>query len=181
MFGWGYEVESWLKLGLIKICRDTDVCLRFWCQCLIEILKLKFDQDLCKNLWSELIPRVRCAFGNVLISMPSYATKLSHYHYELHITQYCAMQTFTFWQKSDISVLNQTFSIQFWSALQPWFMCKEIRKREICWYFPIVDCWSARALLQMRRLRPLSACFPFHKQFSNNMFGIILKGKIYNF
>ena len=45
----------------------------------------------------------------------------------------------------------------------------------------IVDCWSARALLQMRRLRPLSACFPFHKQFSNNMFGIILKGQIYNF
>ena len=86
-------------------------------------------------------PRVRCAFGNVLISMPSYAAKLSHYHYELHITQYCAMQTFTFWQKSDMSVLNQTFSIQFWSALQPWFNCKEIRKREIFWYFPIVDCW----------------------------------------
>ena len=32
---------------------------------MIEILKLKFDQDLCKNLWYELNPRVRCAFGNV--------------------------------------------------------------------------------------------------------------------
>ena len=34
-----------------------------------EILKLKFDQDLCKNLWYELNPQVSCAFGNVLVSM----------------------------------------------------------------------------------------------------------------
>ena len=27
---------------------------------------MKFDQDLCKNLWYELNPRVCCAFGNVL-------------------------------------------------------------------------------------------------------------------
>ena len=26
-----------------------------------------FDQDLCNNLWYELNPRVRCAFGNVCI------------------------------------------------------------------------------------------------------------------
>ena len=111
-------------------------------------LRFVFELDMIwpnRLLWKdELNPRVRCAFGNVLISMPSYAAKLSHYHYELHIIQYCAMQTFTFWQKSDISVLNQTFSIQFWSALQPWFACKEIRNREICWYFltfPVVDCW----------------------------------------
>ena len=39
--------------------RDFEVC------CLIEILKMKFDQDLCKTLWYELNPRVRCAFGNV--------------------------------------------------------------------------------------------------------------------
>ena len=31
------------------------------------ILKLKFDQDLCKNLWYELNSLVRCAFGNFLI------------------------------------------------------------------------------------------------------------------
>ena len=34
---------------------------------LVKILKLKFDQDLCKNLWYELNPRVRCAFGNVFV------------------------------------------------------------------------------------------------------------------
>ena len=28
---------------------------------------MKFDQDLCLNLWYELNPRVRCAFGNVCI------------------------------------------------------------------------------------------------------------------
>ena len=37
---------------------------------MFEILKMKFDQDLCLNLfelWSaELNPQVRCAFGNVL-------------------------------------------------------------------------------------------------------------------
>ena len=40
---------------------------------MVEILKLMLgrdsediDQDLCKNLWYELNPRVRCAFGNVL-------------------------------------------------------------------------------------------------------------------
>ena len=27
---------------------------------------MKFDQDLCLNLWCELNPRVCCAFGNVL-------------------------------------------------------------------------------------------------------------------
>ena len=26
---------------------------------------MKFDQDLCLNLWYKLNPRVRCAFGNV--------------------------------------------------------------------------------------------------------------------
>ena len=31
----------------------------------VEILKMKFDQNLCLNLWYELNPRVRCAFGNV--------------------------------------------------------------------------------------------------------------------
>ena len=43
----------------------SDVWLRFWSWCLVEILKMKFDQDLCLNLWYELNPRVRCAFGNV--------------------------------------------------------------------------------------------------------------------
>ena len=42
--------------------------------CLVDLLKMKSDQDLCKNLWhdlnkllwqAELNPRVRCAFGNV--------------------------------------------------------------------------------------------------------------------
>ena len=32
---------------------------------LVEILKMKFYQDLCENLQYKLNPRVRCAFGNV--------------------------------------------------------------------------------------------------------------------
>ena len=53
---------------------------RYWCLveifcwCLVQILKMKCDQDLCLNFWydfkkllwqHELNPRVRCAFGNV--------------------------------------------------------------------------------------------------------------------
>ena len=58
-----------LKLGFVKILkfkfsRDADVLLRFWSWCLVDVLKM-FDQDLCLNLWYELNPRVRCAFGNV--------------------------------------------------------------------------------------------------------------------
>ena len=41
--------------------------LRFWNWCLVEIMKMKFDQDFCLNLWYELNPRVRCAFGNVFL------------------------------------------------------------------------------------------------------------------
>ena len=54
-----------LKLGLVMISSgDTDVWLRFWSKCfVIESPKLKFE-DLCKNLWYVLKPRVRCAFGN---------------------------------------------------------------------------------------------------------------------
>jgi len=59
-----------LKQGLGKILKlkfygEADVWFRFWSWCLVEILKMKFDQDLYLNLWYELNPRVRCAFGNV--------------------------------------------------------------------------------------------------------------------
>ena len=48
----------------------------FWSCCLVEIIKIKSIQDLFENLWydlkkllwwAELNPRVRCAFGNVLV------------------------------------------------------------------------------------------------------------------
>ena len=57
------RLRSWiliemLKLGLVnilnfKFSRDGDVWLRFWSKCLVEILKMKFDQDLCLNLWYD--------------------------------------------------------------------------------------------------------------------------------
>ena len=46
-----------------------------WICCLVEIMKMKYDQDFFQNLWydlkkflwlPELNSRVRCAFGNVL-------------------------------------------------------------------------------------------------------------------
>ena len=59
------RLRSWiliemLKLGLVnilnfKFSRDGDVWLRFWSKCLVEILKMKFDQDLCLNLWYDTL------------------------------------------------------------------------------------------------------------------------------
>ena len=55
---WSLILVAILKLGLVKILnlrfnRDADVWLRFsWC--LVGFLKMKFDQDLCKNLWFDL-------------------------------------------------------------------------------------------------------------------------------
>ena len=40
----------WSILWSYKFSRDTDVWLRFWSWCLVVILKMKFDQDLWKNL-----------------------------------------------------------------------------------------------------------------------------------
>ena len=80
------RLRSWiliemLKLGLVnilnfKFSRDGDVWLRFWSKCLVEILKMKFDQDLCLNLWYDPIGYFGkmnstlgsvCAFGNVYL------------------------------------------------------------------------------------------------------------------
>ena len=49
-----------LKLGLVnilnfKFSRDGDVWLRLRSKCLVEILKMKFDQDLCLKLWYDPI------------------------------------------------------------------------------------------------------------------------------
>ena len=49
-----------LKQGLVnifnfKFSRGGDVCLEFWSKCLVEILKMKFDLDLCLNLWNDPI------------------------------------------------------------------------------------------------------------------------------
>ena len=56
MFCWGYEVESWLRLWS-KICNILNFkfnrWLRFWSFCFVEILDMKFDQDLCLNLWCD--------------------------------------------------------------------------------------------------------------------------------
>ena len=89
-FGQYFAADVWLRLRSwilvrfgqdfkFKLSRDTDVWLRFWNKCLIEILKFRFYRDLCKNLWYELNPRVRCAFGIVwqLKTLPRLFTSAS--------------------------------------------------------------------------------------------------------
>ena len=73
---WSWILVKILKLPLVKILTlrmlmfgwdfEVDICL-------IKILKLKFDKDLCKNLWYELNPRVRFAFGNVFFKYLKYS------------------------------------------------------------------------------------------------------------
>ena len=55
---WRYSSGTILKLGLVnifnfKFSQDTNVWLTFWSHCLVEILKIKFDQDLCLNLFYD--------------------------------------------------------------------------------------------------------------------------------
>ena len=68
IFGlWSWVLVEFLKLGLVnifnfKFSRDADVWLRFWSWCLVDVPKIIFDQDLCLNLWYDLIS----TFGSVV-------------------------------------------------------------------------------------------------------------------
>ena len=73
MFGWGYEVESWIsKYSAGRFGQDSNFRFLSRCWCLVEILKLMLRFWNCDmfeicELWScDMNPRVRCAFGNVL-------------------------------------------------------------------------------------------------------------------
>ena len=70
-----------VKILKFKLSRNPDIWLRFRSWCLFEILKMKFDQDLCKNLQYELKkllwkadfnPRVRCIFSKVFNKIHTY-------------------------------------------------------------------------------------------------------------
>ena len=55
---WRWILVKMLKQGLVnilnfKFSRGGDVWCGFWSECLVEILKMKFDQDLCLNLWYD--------------------------------------------------------------------------------------------------------------------------------
>ena len=59
MWLWNSILVKILKLGLVKILKikfygEADVWLRFWRWCLVEILKMKFNQDLCLNWYDPL-------------------------------------------------------------------------------------------------------------------------------
>ena len=45
------RLQSLVNILNFKFSRDGDVWLRFWSKSLVVILKMKFDQDLCLNLW----------------------------------------------------------------------------------------------------------------------------------
>ena len=72
---WNWILVEILKLGMVKILkfkfsRDGDVWLRFWSKCLVEILKMKFDQDLCLNLWYDPIlyfGKMNSTLGSVVL------------------------------------------------------------------------------------------------------------------
>ena len=63
-----------LKLDLFNILNfefswDADVWLKFWSWCMVEILKKKFDQDLCLNLWYDPLGyfgRMNSTLGSVV-------------------------------------------------------------------------------------------------------------------
>ena len=57
---WRWILVKMLKQGLVnilnfKFSRSGDVWCGFWSECLVEILTMKFEQDLCLNLWYDPI------------------------------------------------------------------------------------------------------------------------------
>ena len=65
-FGRYFAADFWLRLQSWILAKILELdLLKILSLSLLKFLKLKFNQDLYKNLWYELNPRVRCAFGNV--------------------------------------------------------------------------------------------------------------------
>ena len=52
--------ESEVNILIFKLSPVADVWSKFLSWCLVNILKMKFDQDLCQNLWYELNSQVCC-------------------------------------------------------------------------------------------------------------------------
>ena len=112
------RLRSWiliemLKLGSVnilnfKFSRDGDVWLRFWSKCLVEILKIKFDQDLCLNLWYDPIGyfvKMNSTLGSVVPSAMFRICKLS---YEIIIqTSICLNNRLTL----TFEIINSTATI----------------------------------------------------------------------
>ena len=88
MFCRGYEVESWLRIVNFKFSRDTDVWLKFWSWCMVEILKMKFDQELCLNLWYDLdyIGKLNSTLGSVVNFAMFFCLYLRKDFQEKHLT-----------------------------------------------------------------------------------------------
>ena len=112
-------LRSWilveiLKLGLVKILNfelSGDGWVFSWC--LVEILKMKCDQDLCLNLWydlkkllcqDELNPRVRCFDIICSFSCPA---KLAHMailriprviKFVFCAARYCVSYSYSWWR-----------------------------------------------------------------------------------
>ena len=81
--------------------------------CLVEILKMKCDQDLCLNLWYDLKkllwqdglnPRVRCAFGNVFLCTFPLGSNVLMLNWDKCNTYYYREQH---WQASISIILHQ--------------------------------------------------------------------------
>ena len=71
-FGRYFAADFWLRLQSWILAKILELdLLKILSLSLVKFLKLKFDQDLYKNFWYELNPRVRCAFGNVYNALQS--------------------------------------------------------------------------------------------------------------
>ena len=59
----GHEVEYLVEIGQeLLSSRNADVRLNFLRGCMVKILKMEFDQDLCKNL----LLKHNSTFGSVV-------------------------------------------------------------------------------------------------------------------
>ena len=123
----------WIQVAILKLGWS-----RFWSISFMEILKMKFDQDMLLNLWYELNPRVHCAFGKVYI-MPVvsftaylYKLKLSNQVKSTQIISYdkwsFIVKGVSFWAYSQASIDNRRCFPGFECHDEEWF-CRKMNKQ----------------------------------------------------
>ena len=107
-------LRSWILFS-----RDGDAWLRFGSKCLVEILKMKFDQDLCLNLWYDPIGyfgKMNSTLGSVVpLAMFSFHNHLENILYSSNFFLLVAAHLLgdnlpQLWQLSSMSLASSSSS-----------------------------------------------------------------------
>ena len=114
----------------------TNVWLRLWIWGLVEILKMKFNQDLCKNLWCDL----NKLFGtNIQPSSPLCLWQCFYHYYFM-----------TLWNLKRYYIYSFSFEVFFLNSNKS-YKCRTFwigNKHEMPSIKRCGACWDSKAALK---------------------------------